>query len=143
MRFKKIVDWLKKYAVWIAIAQAILWPLSIGTSMYWNYTTKDMVPMMFNGDAVVLEMLRGWQWSRIHETDRSQEECEYWKENDVIGLRDDVDCSDIETEGGQLAFWIELYNIKDRDAIQHILRTLYGQSENVPDSVKRLVGDIE
>jgi len=126
---KKITIWLKKYAGWIAITQAILWPLTIVGGMYYNSEFVYMSKM----DAVAYSVLQDWHVLTF-DGYRSKEECIEFK----TALYDDVsECDGLDTEGEQIAAALKA---NDVDVLSETdygwLTFILYMSGEVPDSVK-------
>lgn len=151
LSFRKLWLWLKKYAVWIAMAQAIVWPVSIASSLYWEIKYRDSSTYVLNTDQVILNVLREWHTAALFDMYRSRETCEYYES--ILSSRYDGadteypilsdDCLEIQTEGEQIEEWIKMYEISEHEDIQHILTTLYMDNDRLPDSVREKFGSID
>ena len=69
-----ILHWLKKYAAVIAIAQAIIFPVTTFTGYYYMFTQQDDI-FMFEPDAISYHVLSTWHFNEQAFGFTSMDEC--------------------------------------------------------------------
>jgi hypothetical protein len=143
INFNKIWVWLKKYSVWIAIVQALLWAPTMAYEQYWNSRWVKMHPET----AVIYDTLR--EWHMLANTPpfrpcRSRDACEYIKENTPEDHPiQNYNCKLFSYESDNLLDKMEEYGI-DRysESVPGILKVLYFSNKGMSPSVRKEFGEI-